>query len=95
MTIDDIANYCEFKDCQVSLGSPEAGFIHVDGYGLVRNTYNYRRFLALNELGALSSPDQVVEAAQTFKIKDARGERSLDRQAFQTEMNKVLALLDQ
>ncbi|HSR50442.1 MAG TPA: hypothetical protein VLV83_06410 [Acidobacteriota bacterium] len=95
MTIDDIANYCEFKDCEVSLGSPEAGFIRVDGYGLVRNTNNYRRFHMLHELGSMASPKDVIGAAESFKIKDADGQRSLDRQAFEAEMKKVLALLDE
>lgn len=95
MTIDEIANYCEFRDCEVSLGSPQAGFIRVDGYGLVRKTNNYRRFHMLHELRSMASPKDVIAAAQTFKIKDAQGERSLDREAFEAEMNKVLALLEE
>ena len=34
MTVEEIADFCEFKDCRVSAGAPQTGFIHIDGTGL-------------------------------------------------------------
>lgn len=91
MTIDDIANYCEVMDCTVQCGSPEDGFVSVDGTGLRLNRNNYRRFLMFHELGALPSPRKVLEKATTFKIQEESGERALTRPEFEEELQKFSA----
>ena len=92
MTLEDIANYCEFKDCQISLGSPETGFVRLDGNGL-QKANNYRRFLSLNELAAAPSPKKVLEAAQVFKVRRGEEESSLSREEFEAELRKFAALV--
>ncbi|MEE2839557.1 MAG: hypothetical protein VYC91_03420 [Acidobacteriota bacterium] len=34
MTIDVIANFCQFTSCQVSLGNSDAGFVQNAGTGV-------------------------------------------------------------
>ncbi len=92
MTIDEIANYCEFKDCQITLGDPAAGFVRIDGNGLQKAS-NYRRFLSLNELAAAPSPRKVLESATVFKVRSGGGERSLARKEFEAEYQQFLSLV--
>lgn len=90
LTIDQIADFCEFKDCTVTLGDPEAGFIHVDGTGR-RRPYNYGRFLSFRELGAEPLRNsEVVERATVFKIRRGSDERVLNRHEFETEWEDFL-----
>ncbi|HLV00604.1 MAG TPA: hypothetical protein VKZ59_05020 [Acidobacteriota bacterium] len=90
MTIDDIANFCEFKDCSVVFGNPEIGFIKVDGVGVATRFNNYRRFLAHNELAALASPRKVLQEATVFRIQSEGGEelRVLNREEFEQELRE-------
>ena len=85
MTIEDIANFCQFTGCQVSLGSPDAGFIQVAGTGVVRPA-NFDRYLSFNEMAALPSPKAVVAEASVFKVHQEGEERTLDREQFQREL---------
>ena len=89
MTIDDIANFCEFKDCSVAFGSPDIGFIQVNGIGVTTRFNNYRRFLAHHELGSLAPPRKVLEKATVFRIQREGGEdlRELSREEFEQELN--------
>lgn len=86
VTLDEITNFCEFKECTVSLGDPEAGFIRVDGNGVQTRFNNYRRFLAHHELAALPSPKQVLEKATVFRIEENGQTRTLSREEFQAEL---------
>jgi hypothetical protein len=90
VTIEDVADYCEFKDCAISLGSEEAGFIDVDGGGY-RRRYNYDRFLSLNELSALPSPRQVMQKAASFTVKRAAVTVVLSREEFERELRRFRA----
>lgn len=89
MTIQDIADFCEFKDCEVSLGDPEVGFIPVDGTG-VRRQYNYNRYLAHNELSGLPSPRRVLDKASVFKVRTGDQVQVFDREQFQRELQAFL-----
>lgn len=94
MTIDEITNFCQFKGCQVSLGSPEAGFVEIDGGGLQRRN-NYNRYLSLNELASRPSPVRVLEEASAFTVKRDGQTRRLDRSEFEQELadfNRQLGL---
>ncbi len=93
MTIEDIANYCEVKDCRVSLGSSEAGFITIDGTGVTGRFNNYRRFLRFHELQALPEPRRLLAAATTFTIEDGGEPRELDRAQFQQELKRFQDLV--
>lgn len=90
VTIDDIANFCEFKDCTVVFGSPDIGFIQVDGIGVTTRFNNYRRFLAHHELGSLAPPRKVLERATRFRIQREGGEelRDLSREEFERELKE-------
>lgn len=90
MTLQEIADYCELMDCRVSFGSPEAGYVTVDGTGVVAPYNNYRRFLAFHELDHLPDPERVLAQAEVFRVFCADGERRLDRGAFQQELERVL-----
>ncbi len=92
MTLDDIANYCEVKDCRVRLGDPEVGYITIDGTGVVTRENNYRRFLALRELASLPAPQQVLAAATSFVIQ-SEGQRTLSREEFEAELRRLEELL--
>jgi hypothetical protein len=92
VTIEDVADYCAFKDCTVSLGSQQAGFIEVDGGGY-RRCYNYDRFLALNELSALPSPKKVMQKADSFSITKARGTAQMTREEFEHELRTFRELV--
>ncbi len=94
VTIEEIANYCEVKDCRVSLGSSEGGFITVDGTGVTGRFNNYRRFLRFHELDALPEPRGALRAATTFRIQTEPGEKELDRAAFETELKHFRDLID-
>ena len=93
LTIDEVANFCEWKDCRVTVGDAELGFVHIDGRG-VNQSSNYRRFLSLNELAALPSPKDVVEKATLFKIEHGGEQRSLSRDEFRSEYEKFLSLIE-
>ncbi|MEE8583711.1 MAG: hypothetical protein V3T83_02550 [Acidobacteriota bacterium] len=93
MTVEEIADYCEFKNCQIRLGDPATGFIRIDGNG-VQEASNYGRFLSLNELAAAPSPRKVVESATVFKVRHVGGERSLARQEFEAEYQRFLSLVE-
>ncbi|MGH9341486.1 MAG: hypothetical protein ACRD1R_18335 [Acidobacteriota bacterium] len=86
MTIEDITNFCEFKDCAVSLSHPEAGSIRIDGNGVQAKYNNYRRYLQFNELSALPPPGEVLEKANRFTIHRASGDQSLTREEFLKEL---------
>lgn len=90
VTIDDIANFCEFKDLSVVFGSPDIGFIRVDGVGVTTRFNNYRRFLLHHELGSLASPGKVLEEATVFHIQREGGEelRELSRDDFEQELSE-------
>ena len=72
MTIDDIANFCQFTSCQVSLGASDAGFIQIAGTGVERRP-NYDRYLSFNEMSAFPSPKAVLAEASVFKVHHATG----------------------
>lgn len=93
MTIDEISNFCEFKDVVVSLGSPETGFIAIDGSGLVTKQNNYRRFLMLHELASLPAPRKVLSTATLFQIHQGSELRELDRSEFEAELQRFQALV--
>lgn len=93
MTIDDIANYCEVKDCRVSLGSAEAGYIHIDGNGLMARDNNYRRFLALREMASLPNPAAVLAVADTFTVDQGGPARTLTRVDFESELRRFQELV--
>ena len=93
MTIEEIANYCEVRDCQVALGSPEAGQITIDGTGVTGRFNNYRRFLNFHELGSLPEPRRVLKAATAFRIETAGAARELDRAAFEQELKRFQDLV--
>lgn len=88
MKIRDLADFCEFKDCDVALGDPEVGFIRVDGTG-VKHQYNYNRYLAHNEL-SLPSPQRVLDKASIFKVQVGDEARVLSREEFQKELQSFL-----
>ena len=93
MTIDDIANYCQVKGCRVHLGSPESGFITIDGEGVLSRLNNYRRFLALNELASLPNSGKVLETATRYTIESDAGSRLLERAEFEDELERLSALI--
>ena len=85
MTIDEIANFCQFTSCQVSLGASDAGFIQIAGTGVERCA-NYDRYLSFNEMSAFPSPKAVLAEASVFKVHQGDTERTLDREQFQQEL---------
>ncbi len=86
MTIDEIADFCQFTGCRITLGSADAGFIRIAGTG-VEQRANFSRYLAFNEMAALPSPRAVLTEASVFKVHQDEEERTLDRQQFQTELD--------
>ena len=86
MTIEDVADYCEFKECAVLLGDPNVGFISVDGGGYQKRN-NFARFLSLNELSALPSPKKVLEKATSFRVQLPKGETAMTREEFEGELS--------
>jgi hypothetical protein len=85
VTLEDIASFCEFKDCEVSLGDPGIGFIHVNGNG-VKYNYNYDRFISLRELSALVKPTDLLGQATLFKVRRGGQVRELSRADFEAEL---------
>ncbi len=85
MTIDEIADFCQFTSCQVTLGASDAGFIQIAGTGIERRV-NYDRYLSFNEMSALPSPKAVLAEASVFKVHQGDTERTLDREQFQQEL---------
>jgi hypothetical protein len=85
MTIDDIADFCQFTGCRVSLGSADVGFIEIAGTGVQRSA-NFSRYLSFNELSELPSPKAVVAKASIFRVNQDGKEKTLDREQFQTEL---------
>ncbi|HXK62663.1 MAG TPA: hypothetical protein PLP42_22485 [Acidobacteriota bacterium] len=88
MTISDIADYCALKDCTVVLGDPAVGFIEVDSGGY-KYRPNYARYLSLNELSALPSPQKVVAQASSFRVHLSRGTRVMSREEFEEELRDI------
>ncbi len=86
MTLEDIANFCEFKAYTIVLGDSNIGFIQVDGAGVNRNINNYERFLQFNKLRALPFPPTVLKQATLLRIKLGSERQDLSRQEFQTEL---------
>jgi len=85
MTLDEIADFCQFTGCQVSLGSTEAGFIQIAGTGVQRSA-NFDRYLSFNELSALPSPKAVLAEASVFKVHQDGEKSTLDREQFQKKL---------
>ena len=85
MTIDDVADFCQFTGSRITLGSADAGFIRIAGTGVERRA-NFDRYLAFNEMSALPSPKVVLAEASVFKVHQGGEERTLDRRQFQTEL---------
>ena len=94
MSIDDIANYCEVKDCQVSFGDAGSGFVRVDGTGIVRSCNNYRRFRGHFELAALPDPQEALNRATLFRIEEQDAGRNLTRSEFEQEIRRLQELLE-
>ena len=89
MTLEEIADYCRLRDCQVWLGSSDTGFILVSSGGL-ESSNNYGRFLALSELRGLPSPARVIRRAELFRVDGPEGRRELNREAFRRELEDLL-----
>ena len=85
MVIEDIASFCEVRDCEINLGDSQVGFIQIDGNGLKRLN-NYHRYLSLNELSAFPSADKVVKQASIFTIRRGQETETLSRAQFEREL---------
>jgi hypothetical protein len=85
LTLEDIASFCEFRDCEVSLGDPQTGFIHINGNG-VKYNYNYDRFISLRELSGLPKPLDVLGQASLFRVRRGGQVRDLSRADFEAEL---------
>lgn len=83
MKIEEIASYCGTMGCTVSFGDAETGFVHVDGNGVQGKLNNYRRFLAHNELSALTSPKRALQETKIFRITRDEVTKELSRAEFQ------------
>jgi hypothetical protein len=81
------------KDCHVTFGSPETGYMEIDGTGPNRHFNNYRRFLSLNELSSLPNPKKVIASAVHFVVTEGDTKRELTRAEFEDELQKVLSLI--
>lgn len=92
MTVDRIADYCEFTNATVSAGSPETGFVEIDGTGLTSSFNAYRRFLAHRELAGLAEADEVIAGATVFRIQREES-RQLSREEFEAELARFEALV--
>ncbi len=93
MTLEDLTDYCEIKDCKVRFGNPEVGYVTVDGSGVVAPYNNYRRFLAFHELDHLADARRALQAAQQFRVFCDDGEHVLDRPAFEQEVRLMQRLV--
>ena len=92
MTISEIANYCQFKNCRVTLGNEKVGYILVDGEGR-KESSNYRRFLEFNELSASPRPEAVLAGATVFKVQRHDGEKTFTRDQFEEECRRFEELV--
>ncbi len=92
MTIEDIANYCQFKGCRAIVGSPDVGFVHIDGDGVSRSA-NYGRFHMLNELASQPVDSEVVANASIVKIEGDGDVRQLTPEEFESEYLRLQALI--
>ena len=92
VTLEDVASFSELKDCSIELGDPGVGFIQVDGSGVVRNRYTYGRFMLFNETSGLPSPHQVLAAASIFRLTRGNTLESLDREEFETQLERIRKL---
>lgn len=92
MTTEEIANYCEIKNCSVTFGSSEGGFVRIDGTGVTGRFSNYRRFLAHNELASLPEAEKVLGSATVFRVESATGTRELSPGEFEAELTRLLQL---
>ena len=93
MTIDEVASFCEFKDCQVKAGDPEQGYIAINGRGLDRDSYTWGRFSMFGEVKSPPLPEQVLKSATTFRIQRGDTRRDLTRQEFEAELKKFQRLV--
>ncbi len=91
MSIDDIADFCEFHDCVVTAGSPETGAVTIDGRGYQKRN-NYMRFLSLNELSGLPSPLEVLQRAIYFQIRRDTGTVQVSREEFEQQLSRFRVL---
>lgn len=93
MTIDEILNYCEVRDCRVSAGGPEIGFVHFDGSGQLRGSQTYGRFNMLNEIAHATSPKKAVQEATVFVVEREGNRETFSREDFQKELERFQALV--
>lgn len=88
MTIEDIASFCEFLNCRVSVGHPDYGFIHIDGTGIESHSYTYGRVNMFNEAASQASPRDVLENADTFVVARRNESQTLNRTQFVRELEE-------
>jgi len=93
VTIDEILNYCEVKECRVSAGGPEVGFVHFDGSGQLTGSQTYVRFNMLNEIAHAASPRKAVEEATVFVVEREGNRETFSREEFQLELERFQALV--
>jgi len=93
MELEEIASFCEFRDCEISIGDPDTGFVQIDGNGLKRNTYTYGRFNMLTEVAHLASPKRVLSQASVFRVKRGATENTLTREEFLSELEHFQKLV--
>lgn len=91
MTIDDIADFCQYKDCTVAAGGPETGFIRIDGTGLENRAYTWNRFSMLHEVNALPSPAKALEKATIFRISKEESTTAFNREEFERMLEEFQA----
>ena len=91
MTIDDIADFCEFQDCVVTAGNPEIGAITIDGRGYQKRN-NYMRFLSFNELSGLPSPLEALRKATYFQIRRDNQTTEVSREEFEQQLSRFRQL---
>ncbi len=91
MTVDDIANFCQYKDCKVSAGDPETGFIQIDGTGLESRAYTWGRFSMLHEVNALPNPAKALAGATIFRISKEDSTTALNREEFEKLLEEFQA----
>lgn len=77
----------------MTVGGPGVGFVRIDGGGVV-NTTNYKRFLSLNEMASCPSPERVVDEATVFRIHRDGQEETLNREEFERDQQRFVALVD-
>ncbi len=91
MTIDDIANFCQYKDCKVSAGAPETGFVHIDGTGVQSRAYTWNRFSMLHEVNAIPNPTKALANASVFRVTKEDSTTALNREEFERLLEEFQA----